>query len=432
VDTKSVASDIFLDAIKSVQPEFIFNSLVTWENEHFTIGSNTYHLPPESNLFVIAVGKASCAMSQAIEKMMGHRIHKGLCITKKGHNLPLHYFKIIESGHPVPDDQSFEAGIAVEHLLAEVNKNDLVLVLLSGGASSLMMDCPAGLCKNDIQRVYDILLKSGADIAEMNLIRTALSTLKGGGMSKLVYPSTVLTLAISDVCEDQPEVIGSGPTVIQKTDHTAIQKVIHKYTLSKLLPPAVLKYLVEYATNSTEEQTYTAQIRDYHILANNGKALEGASQSTLKKGLTPHSMGKNMSIDTEKWALLIFNEIKQYSGSLPACLLWGGESVLTVTGNGKGGRNQHLLLSLMFLLKSAEINRKYTIMCAGTDGSDGATDATGAMIANEDVSQINLAEMAGYLKTFDSYSFFEKYRYLLKTGPTQTNVMDVVLVVLDE
>jgi glycerate 2-kinase len=432
VDTKSVASDIFLDAIKSVQPEVIFNSLVTWENDHFTIGSNTYHLPPESNLFVIAVGKASCAMSQAIEKMMGHRIHKGLCITKKGHNLPLHYFKIIESGHPVPDDQSFEAGVAVEHLLAEVNKNDLVLVLLSGGASSLMMDCPAGLCKNDIQRVYDILLKSGADIAEMNLIRTALSTLKGGGMSKLVYPSTVLTLAISDVCGDHPEVIGSGPTVIQKTDHTALQKIIDTYELNTLLPAAVLKYLKEVARNPLENQTYKDQIRDYYILANNEKALEGASQCALKNGLYSYIQGKNMSIDTDKWGLLIFNEIQQYSGSLPACLLWGGESVLTVTGNGKGGRNQHLLLSLMFLLKSTEIKKKYTIICAGTDGSDGATDATGAMISNEDVCKTNLAEMAGYLKTFDSYTFFDQYHCLIKTGPTQTNVMDLVLVVLDE
>ncbi len=432
MNTKSVASDIFLDAIKAVRPEVVFNTQVSWEKEHLKIGNTKYPLHRDANLYVIAVGKASCGMLQSVEKILGNRIHKGLCITKKGHKLPLPYFKVIESGHPVPDDQSFEAGVEVNNLLTEVKKNDVLLVLLSGGASSLMMDDPSGLSNSDITRTYDVLLKSGADISEMNLIRTALSKLKGGGISKTVYPATVITLAISDVCGDQPEVIGSGPTVIQKTDHTAIQKVINKHKLSKLLPHTVLKYLEKSATYFKEEQTFSAQIRDYHILANNETALEGASQSALKNGLTPYIQGKNMSIDTEKWALLIFNEIKQFSASLPACLLWGGESVLTVTGNGKGGRNQHLLLSLMILLKSTEIKKTYTIICAGTDGTDGATDATGAMISNEDVSQINLAEMAGYLKTFDSYTFFEKYHGLIKTGPTQTNVMDLVLVVLDE
>ncbi len=195
-----------------------------------------------NRLKLITVSSLNAYKNSYNKKTMGHRIHKGLCITKKGHNLPLQYFKTIESGHPVPDDQSFEAGIAVEYLLKEVKKNDFVLVLISGGASSLMMDCPAGLSKNDIQRVYDVLIKSGADIAEMNLIRTALSNLKGGGMSKLVYPEALVTLAISDVCGDHPEVIGSGPTVNHKTNYVAIQKVIHTYELNKLLPAVVLKY----------------------------------------------------------------------------------------------------------------------------------------------------------------------------------------------
>lgn len=432
MDTKSVALDIFLEAIKSVQPEVVFNSLVTWENEHLMVENNTYHLPPESNLFVFAVGKASCAMSHSIEKIMGHRIHKGLCITRKGHNLPLQYFKIMESGHPVPDDQSFEAGIEVEHLLKEVKKNDFVLVLISGGASSLMMDCPAGLSKNDIQRVYDVLIKSGADIAEMNLIRTALSNLKGGGMPKLVYPATVVTLAISDVCGDHPEVIGSGPTVIYNTDYITIQKVIHTYELNKFLPAVVLKYLKEKAKKAPENQTFADQIRDYYILANNKTALSGVKASAVKRGISPYPAGKNLSVTTEKFAALIFNEIKQYSGSLPVCLYWGGESVIHVTGNGKGGRNQHVLLSLMIMLKQTEIKKKFTIICAGTDGSDGPTDASGAMISHAELSQITLAEMVSSQKKFDSYTFFEKYHGLIKTGPTQTNVMDLVVVVLDE
>lgn len=432
METKSVALGIVLDAIKSVQSEVVFNSLVKWENEHLTVGSKTYHLPPDSNLFVIAVGKASCAMSQSIEKMIGQRIHKGLCIAKKGHNLPLQYFKIIESGHPFPDDQSFEAGIAVEHLLKEVKKNDFVLVLISGGASSLMMDYPAGLSKNDIQRVYDVLLKSGADIAEMNLIRTALSNLKGGGMSKLVYPATVLTLAISDVCGDHPEVIGSGPTVIYNTDYITIQKVIHTYALNDLFPAVVLKYLKEKAKKAPENQTFADQIRDYYILANNETALSGVKASAVKRGISPYLAGKNLSVTTEKFAALIFNEIKQYSGSLPVCLYWGGESVIHVTGNGKGGRNQHVLLLLMVMLKQTEIKKNFTVICAGTDGSDGPTDASGAMMSHDELSQITLAEMVSYQKSFDSYSFFEKYQGLIKTGPTQTNVMDLVVVVLNE
>lgn len=432
MDTKSVALDIFLDAVKSVQPEVIFNALVKWENEHLIIGNKKYPFYPEANLFVITVGKASCGMSQSVEKILGHRIYKGLCITKKGHKLPLSYFKIIESGHPVPDDQSFEAGIAVEHLLTEVKKNDFVLVLISGGASSLMMDYPAGLSKNDIQRVYDVLLKSGADITEMNLIRTALSNIKGGGMAKSVYPATVVTLAISDVCGDQPEVIGSGPTVIHNKDSITIQKVIDKYSLSKLLPAAVLKYLNEMAKKAPENQTFADQIRDYYILANNETALSGVRASAIKHGIFPYLAGKNMSVTTEKLAALIFNEIKKYSGSLPVCMYWGGESVIHVTGNGKGGRNQHVLLSLMIMLKQTEIKKKFTIICAGTDGSDGPTDATGAMISDDALSQITLEEMVSYKKSFDSYTFFEKYHGLIKTGPTQTNIMDLVVVVLYE
>lgn len=430
MDTKSVALDIFLDAIKSVQTEVVFNALVKCENEHLIVGNKTYYLPAESNIFVIAVGKASCAMSQSMEKMIGQRIHKGLCITKKGHNLPLKYISIIESGHPVPDDQSFEAGKAVEHLLKEVKKNDLVLFLLSGGASSLMMDCPVGLSKNDIKKVYDVLIKSGADIAEMNLIRTALSNIKGGGIAKSVYPATVVTLAISDVCGDQPEVIGSGPTVIHNTDSITIQKVLDKYSLSKLLPAAVLKYLKEMAKKAPENQTFADQIRDYYILANNEIALSGVRASAIKHGIFPYLAGKNMSVTTEKLAALIFSEIKKYSGSLPVCMYWGGESVIHVTGTGKGGRNQHVLLSLMIMLKQTEIKKKFTIICAGTDGSDGPTDATGAMISDDALSQITLEEMVSYKKSFDSYTFFEKYHGLIKTGPTQTNVMDLVVVVL--
>jgi len=432
VDTKTVALDIFLDAIKTVQPEIVFDSLVTRENEHLKVVNNTYLLSPDSNLFVISVGKASCGMSQAIEKILGHRIQKGLCITKKGHLLPLNHFKTITSGHPIPDDQSFEAGTEVEKILSDVKKNDFVLVLLSGGASSLMMDCPAGLSKTDILQVYEYLLKSGANIAEMNLIRKALSHLKGGGVSKMIYPATVLTLAISDVYGDDPEVIGSGPTVIQKNDTIALQKVISRYQLTKHLPPTTMKYLKCLVRKTKENQTYPEQIRDYYILANNETALSGAQQSAVKHGIIPHLVGKNMSVTTEKLATMIFTEIKQFSGSLPACLLWGGESVLKVSGNGKGGRNQHVLLSLIIKLKQAEIKKKFTIICAGTDGSDGPTDATGAMVSHDELTKISLDEMTYHQKSFDSYPFFEKYNWLIKTGPTQTNVMDLVLVILEE
>ncbi|UYQ91870.1 DUF4147 domain-containing protein [Chitinophaga horti] len=408
------AVSIFHAAIRAVQPSQIIPPCVRWQDGLYI---NDQPVPLNGRLFLIAAGKAAAAMALETEKIIGPQLTAGLVITKHEHGLPLQYCRLIEAGHPLPDEHSIQAGEAVKTMLTGLTANDVVILLLSGGASSLLADLPEGMTLQQLQAVFDQLIKSGAGIHEINTIRKHLSHLKGGGLANMTHPAQLYVLALSDVVGDQPDVIGSGPASPDTSSLEDAQEIAHRYEL---------KDLPLHETPKPGDAIF--QNIHYHLAGNNRMALNAAKQQAEQSGYHTSILTDTATGVVEDLCQQILQAAHQYKGPLPACLLMGGESTVIVTGNGKGGRNQQLAL-----LAGQALPAHLTILCGGTDGTDGPTDAAGAMV-NADIMKAATAlgrDAQVYLANNDAYHFFEQTEGLIHTGPTQTNVMDIIIILIE-
>jgi len=426
---------IFLvnEAIASVQPSELLKNKLRFSNGILYIDNPLLKPVTCKNIYVLAIGKAAAAMALAVEEQLGDMIAAGLVVTKYGHALPLRYYTVIESGHPLPDERSVQAAKAIIPFAKLVTANDCVLVLLSGGASALVADLPIHIALSEVQKTFQLLLNCGATIQEMNAVRKHISTLKGGNLAKLLMPATIITLAISDVLKDDPSVIGSGLTVPDTTTYADAWMVLQRYQLLSKIPLSVYEHLQKGMNGSIPD---TPKISDncfnrtfFVLLANNGMALQSAKQAAEKMGYYTTVVSSHLQGEAKEVAKDIVKYAENYSGMKPACLLWGGETTVTIKGNGMGGRNQELVLAAGLALPS-HINA--LVLAVGTDGTDGPTDAAGAYTNHQ---QMQLAKQMGlkpelFLNNNDAYHFFEQVNGLIKTGPTQTNVMDVVMVLI--
>lgn len=395
----------------------------------------------EGRLLLLGVGKAAIKMTEAALSMLGDEVSEGIVVTKydhaTDHTLPSR-IRLFEAGHPVPDAAGLRGASAVRGLLATTKPQDRVLLLLSGGGSSLLslpVDCVPLV---DLQTTTELLLRSGATIGELNAVRKHLSQLKGGQLARHAAPAPIVTLILSDVVGDRLDIIASGPTAPDPTTFEDAWAVLARYGLLDAVPTTVLEYL---QAGQRQEQPETPKpgaplfdnVRAY-IVGSNRSAAQSAVESAEELGyrsllLTTYVEGEAREVAKVAAALVKGLVYHGVPCPPPACLVWGGETTVTVRGQGKGGRNQELALAAALEIAGLE---NVALMALATDGTDGPTDAAGAIV---DGKTLKRAEALGKdpvaaLKDNDAYPFLDAVGALLRTGPTGTNVNDLLVILV--
>ncbi|MFW6096283.1 MAG: glycerate kinase type-2 family protein [Bacteroidota bacterium] len=428
---------IFQSALKSVQPQNLFQHKVWIEGGTLWVENHSFHLSKYKNIYVIGFGKASAYMASALDELLGDRIKGGAVIVKYRHSVSCRFSDIYEAGHPVPDENTLNHSKRIIEVARKAGESDLVLCLISGGGSSLFEILPRTISLEDLQEMNALLLSSGAEITEMNALRKHISKVKGGKLLRSIYPATCVSLIISDILHDPPDSIASGPTAADMTTFRDAQVVLHKYALERKIPASILSYIergVEGKISETVKEGEPAlQNVSNFIIGNIDVAMNAAKQTASQLGYESMISFALMRGEASEMGESIVQILRQYSQGRendrqPLCMIFGGETTVTLgKQSGRGGRNQELALSALLHMKDFE--KDFVLISAGTDGTDGPTDAAGAIITRKTLEK---AESLGldpeqYLREHNAYPFFEQTGSLLKTGPTGTNVMDLVI-----
>jgi len=429
---------IFQSGLKAVDAANAVRRYVRLENHILTVGDKRYDLDDFSGVYVIGAGKASAEMGRLLEEILGDHLISGVINVKYGHARALRRVEVNEAGHPVPDEAGLRGAEKAKAMLGLTGESDLVIFLLSGGGSALLPAPTRGLTLDDMQRLTQSLLESGADIQEINTIRKHISTVKGGQLARLAFPSTLVSLILSDVIGDRLDSIASGPTVPDGTTFADCLNILDNYSLADKIPPAVLDHLKKGARGEVEETpkagdpafTRTQNL----IVGSNIQALLAAEEKAKDLGYNCLILSSSIEGETREIARMHAALAREILASghpvrRPACLISGGETTVTIHGRGLGGRNQEFALAAAAALDGLT---DVVVLSGGTDGTDGPTDAAGAIADGATVGRARALglEAADYLRKNDSYHFFEPLGDLLMTGPTLTNVMDLRLVLV--
>lgn len=398
-------------------------------------GGSALSLKDFDRVFVIGAGKAGAAMATALEQSLGaERINGGIVNVKHGHSRPKpKKIRLNECSHPVPDEQGENGAREMEALLREMNARDLLFVLISGGASALLPAPAPPVTLADKQKTTELLLRCGADIVQLNAVRKHLSQLKGGRLAALAYPATVVSLILSDVIGDPLDVIGSGPTASDTSTYRDALRVLADFGITRKVPRSVLSVLESGAAGERPEtpkpgdEVFKNVINV--IVGSSRLALEAAAHEARRIGYKPLILSSSVQGEAREVARFhceILREVLSTGNPIPApaCLLSGGETTVTVKGTGKGGRNQEFALASGIYLKGVD---GALILSAGTDGTDGPTDAAGAIADGKTAIRAAAKglSLSGHLEANDSYALFQALGDLVKTGATGTNVMDL-------
>lgn len=438
-DKKKTLKEIFEAAVQAASP---YNALQ--RNLHLTpsgkrlllkAGRFSIDLNKYKRIFAIGGGKAVCPMARALEGLLGKRLSGGLVVTKYGHSEPLRKILVKEASHPVPDRNGLEGASGILRIAEQAGEDDLVIVLLTGGASALLPSPVFGLSLRDKQKASALLINSGATIDEINIVRKHLSQIKGGFLAAAAHPAPVLTLIVSDVVGNGLSTIASGPTAPDPSTFAGALRVIGKYGLSDRMPQKVMSILRGSSKGELIETPKPGEaIFDKTkniIVADNFAALQAAAVKARALGFRPVILSSSITGNTREAAgffASVLREIKNSGNPVkpPACALMGGETTLRITGKGLGGRNQEFALSLAAALKGEPCIHA---LSAGTDGTDGPTEAAGAYSLPDTLGRAGSLGLdpQKHLTRNDSYSFFRKVDGLFITGPTGTNVMDIAI-----
>ncbi len=380
-------------------------------------------------IIVAGAGKASARMAEAVEQALGNRIYAGWVNTKYGHGAPLKRIICHECGHPVPDQAGAEGSRRIAELARDAGENDLVLCLISGGASALMPLPAPPLTLSEKQETTRLLLASGANIQEFNAVRKHLSGIKGGRLAQLAAPARVLTLILSDVVGDRLGVIGSGPTAPDPSTLDDARGVLQARGLWDKVPESVRLHL-QSAGNETPKpgDPLFDQVENV-LVGSNRIALAAACAKAEQLGFRTLLLASAIEGETRDIAGMhaaILREVCATGHPLgrPACILSGGETTVTLHGEGKGGRNQEFALASALGIAGLE---NVLVLSAGTDGTDGPTDAAGAFADGATVARAQALGLDPqlHLRNNDAYPLFARLGDLFMTGPTRTNVMDI-------
>jgi glycerate 2-kinase len=432
------AHKIFEAALEAADPIVSIRRHLRVERNNLYAGDRVYDLANHDNVYVVGAGKATAKMALAVEALLGERIASGIVIVKRGHTVALDRLKVIEAGHPIPDEVGVNATEGIIALLRRAAENDLILCLVSGGASALL-SCPVmGVSLQDKQQTTQTLLHCGARIQEVNAIRKHISKVKGGRLAGLAYSATVLSLILSDVVDDSIDNIGSGPMAPDSSTFLDCLSVIERYGVGEMIPEAVRNLLEQGAAGKIDE-TPKAGDAIFHkvqnlIIGNNRVAILAAKDRAEALGYRTVVLSGSIEGEARRVAIdhmmMAKDVLSDFAGlRRPACIISGGETTVTVQGNGMGGRNQEFALAAAIEIDGVE---GVVALSGGTDGTDGPTDAAGGIV---DGTTLQRARDRGldarnYLQRNDSYFFLKAVGDLLITGPTMTNVMDLRLILL--
>lgn len=430
------AVELIEAGIKRVLPAELMHSAVKYNNRtrRLSIMDKKKYVIGRSRVFVVGGGKASGRMAEELESILGASNITAGIVNCNSEGYSTRSIVIRRAGHPLPDESGVKG---VREMLAmkaryNIGRGDLVICLISGGGSSLM-PCPAtGITLEDQQKITQLLLGCGAEIREINAVRKHISLIKGGNLGQFYSPATVASLIISDVVGDDLDVIASGPTVPDSTTFNDALYVLRKYDLLEKAPYNVVEYITSGCRGRQAETPKMLNNCDNFIIGNNRVALEAMAEKAQDLGLKPHIATSELKGDTSLVAYRIANEIKsgRYRGF--SVVLFGGETTPKLPEQcGRGGRNQHYAAVSMLAMK--DLQSPWLVASVGTDGSDYLPDIAGAMV---DERSLELARVSGinvetYIENFDSNSLFSKMgRSLIITGPTGTNVSDIILYLL--
>jgi len=429
--------------ITAVAPDPAMRAALSLEGDTLVVDGRAYDLSRFERIFVIGAGKASAAMARTLEDILGARIHHGVIATKYDHALGLGRTQVLESGHPVPDLAGQRASRELLGLAQGTTDRDLVFCLLSGGASAIVPAPCEPVTLAHKQATTRKLLECGATINEINAIRKHLSLFKGGHLARALAPSTVVTLIISDVVGDFLDVIGSGPTAPDESTFLECHAILDRYRLWDDIPAEVKGLIAEGCAGRAPETCKAGdacfeKVQNV-IIAGNAMAVGGAAGAARELGYTPVVVDSAMKGEAKDVAARFVRLARDYrdggrNGNAPLCLLAGGETTVTIQGKGKGGRNQEFALAAAIELADMQPGHDgICVMSLGTDGSDGPTDAAGALVFPDTVARSGCEphSVRQYLADNNAYEFFSRTGTLLKTGPTLTNVMDVVAILVD-
>ena len=432
------AASIFESAVAAVDAQECVKRFVKLEGRTLRIGEVDYDLESFERVLVVGTGKASPRMGVALEDVLGDRISDGVINTKYEHSEPLRRIRTVECGHPVPDEAGVGGTREILKVLEATDDGTLVICLISGGGSALMPAPSDGITLQEKQDTTRLLLECGANIVELNAVRKHLSRVKGGGLARTAFPATVVSLMLSDVIGDPMDVIASGPTVPDTSTFKTCMEIIQKYEVSNRLPEAVRARFEAGAAGEIPEtpKPGDAVLRRCHnvIVGSNGLAVAAAADRARDLGYNTLVLSTRLEGEAREIAHVysaIGKEILTSGApvAVPACVIAGGETTVTVRGNGKGGRNQELVLAGAMHLSGWEGT---VLFSGGTDGTDGPTDAAGAIADAETIGRAQSAGLSAMesLKDNDAYHFFKPLGDLVMTGPTGTNVADVAFVMV--
>jgi glycerate 2-kinase len=431
---RSIFARLFRAALEAVDPYRAVLRETKIRKRTLFVGPHRFPLTRYRRIVAIGAGKASARMAQGLERVLGKKLESGLVVVKYGHRQPTKTIRVIEAAHPVPDPAGLEAGRRMLDLVGALSKHDLLIVLLSGGASSLLPVPAQGLSLADKQETTQLLLRSGATIQEINTVRKHLSSLKGGRLAAATK-AHVITLALSDVIGDDLGTIGSGPTAPDDTTFAEAWAIVCKYRLGPAIPRSVRRHLLQGMQGRRDETPASGspvfrRVR-HHVIGSNSLAVEAAARAAGRSGLRTMVVTSSLTGEAKEVAKVFGAVGREIVGTgrpmrPPCCVMAGGELTVTVSGPGRGGRAQEFALAA-----ASEIAGLKRIWIAGfgTDGSDGPTDVAGAVVDGETVARATRhgLDAARALLSNDAYTFFAQAGGHIVTGPTGTNVNDLYL-----
>lgn len=426
-------------ALDAVAPDKAVMRHVTLQGGILRIDDVEYDLNTYENIYIVGAGKGAAPMAATLETLLGRRVTGGLVCVKYGHTVPTKTVELIEAAHPVPDANGERAARAILRIAGAATERDLVLCVITGGASALTPALAEGIPLEDGKAVTSLLLECGATIHEVNAVRKHLSVFGSGNLARAAHPARLAALIISDVVGDNLDVIASGPTSPDLSTFAQCMEIVERYNIRHRMPLSVLARLEAGARGAIPETPKPGDpvfgtVQNV-LVATNTQALEAAAQEAVRQGYLPRILTSTMTgeareaardlVDT---AMNLCMDGKTVSG--PVCLLAGGETTVTVTGTGLGGRNQEMALAAALHLRECD---HITMLCAGTDGSDGPTDAAGGFACSGTMERALCCSLDPHqhLANNDAYCLLDKTGDLLKTGPTLTNVMDIALVLVE-
>ena len=432
------ARAIFDAGVAAADPGHCIDQALAVTGDELRCGPLRFSLDSISSLRLVGAGKATAAMAAAVEAILGDRIDCGAINTKYGHALPLARVETFEAGHPVPDEAGVAGARRQLELLADLDPNALVLGLFSGGGSALLPAPAEGLTLAEKQETTRLLLACGATIDEINALRKHLSAIKGGLLARAARPARVVALMLSDVIGDPLDTIASGPTHPDATTFGDCLAIVDRYDLRDQLPTPVLQHLEAGARGERPETPKSGDPcfarAESLVIGNSRLAIDAAANQASALGykvcvLTSHLQGEARHAAAALVSIAQETAETDRPIARPACLIAGGETTVTLHNEGKGGRNQELALAAALQLDGWPA---ITLLSGGTDGTDGPTDAAGALADGQTLSRARSLglDAHAFLDRHDSYPFFAALDDLVITGPTGTNVMDLQIVLI--